>query len=149
MTVKSVVISDIGDIPETIGLCRSLQVVDVSSNPLQRYVRCPSLFTVTFVAFAQLCVPLCHLPVCVHYSYQLICIQKQYMYIYTVSQKNVPRLTGFNTRPVVHQSWSGRKLAGADTVHALFTSVDGRNGRIQDNKPTAVTRYPSLSSKNT
>jgi len=31
-------IADIGDIPDTIRLCRSLQVVDVSSNPLQRYV---------------------------------------------------------------------------------------------------------------
>jgi len=30
----------------------------------------------------------------------------------------------------------------------LFTSVDGRNGRLQDNKPTAVTCRPSLSSKN-
>jgi len=27
-------------------------------------------------------------------------------------------------------------------------SVDGRNGRLQDNKPTAVTCHPSLSSKN-
>ena len=30
----------------------------------------------------------------------------------------------------------------------LFTSVDGRNGRLQDNKPTAVKCHPSLSSKN-
>ena len=29
---------EIGDIPDTIRLCRSLQVVDVSSNPLQRCV---------------------------------------------------------------------------------------------------------------
>jgi len=30
----------------------------------------------------------------------------------------------------------------------LFMSVDGRNGRLQDNKPTTVTCHPSLSSKN-
>jgi len=37
----TVVLVDIGDIPDTIRLCRSLQIVDLSSNPLQRFVaRC-------------------------------------------------------------------------------------------------------------
>jgi len=35
---------EIGDIPDTIRLCRSLQVFDVSSNPLQR---CVSIFALS------------------------------------------------------------------------------------------------------
>ena len=46
-------------------------------------------------------------------------------------------------------SWSGRKLAGADAGHSAHDIyVHWHNGRIQDIKPTAVTCYPSLSSKN-
>jgi len=33
-----VLVTDIGDIPDTIRHCKSLQVVDLSSNPLQRFV---------------------------------------------------------------------------------------------------------------